>query len=177
LILQQRADIAFHNDTVSIAAINVCAALAGSEHGDARRAVDLLRVSAEIAEREGANKLDEKHVRIAVQKIERDRIYDGLGSLPLQAKIILLSVLYCEDKCSSGELFNKYLETCKKIRIEPLTQRRVSSLLSELDLLGLINTNLISKGRYGRTKKIKSSIPIQLIREVFIEDPVLSLLF
>jgi cell division control protein 6 len=72
-ILEKRADIAFENGTISQAAISLCSALAGSEHGDARRAVDLLRIAAEVAEREEANKVEEKHVRIAVQRIERDR--------------------------------------------------------------------------------------------------------
>ena len=44
---------------ISIAAINLCAAMAGRENGDARKAIDLLRVAAEIAERERANKVEE----------------------------------------------------------------------------------------------------------------------
>lgn len=176
-ILQQRAEIAFDNGGVSAGAINICAALAGSEHGDARRAVDLLRVSAEVAEREGAEQLEEKHVRIALQKIERDRIYDALVSLPLQAKVLLLSVLNCKSNTTTGEVYERYQHTCKKIGIESLTQRRTSSLLSELDLLGLVTANVISHGRYGRTKKIHPSISLQVVREVFMEDPVLSPLF
>lgn len=174
IILQQRAELAFNNGTASPAAINLCAALAGSEHGDARRAVDLLRIAAEVAEREGSEILEEKHVRIAVQKIERDRVYDALSSLPLQAKVLLLSVLDCSPTCSTGDVYEKYQSICKRIGIESLTQRRVSGLLSELDLLGLINADVVSHGRYGRTKKIQSLIPIQLVREIFIEDPVLS---
>jgi cell division control protein 6 len=173
-ILQQRVDVAFDENAVSPAAINICAALAGSEHGDARRAVDLLRVSAEIAEREGAEQLSEKHVRIAVQKIERDRLYDALISLPLQAKILLLSVLNCNLNASTSEVYERYKQICKRIGIEVLTQRRTSSLLSELDLLGLVTASVISHGRYGRTKKINASISFQVVREVFMEDPILS---
>jgi cell division control protein 6 len=173
-ILEQRAIMAFEENSFSLGAINLCAALAGSEHGDARRAVDLLRVSAEISDREGANKLDEKHVRIALQKMERDRIYDALNSLPLQAKVLLLSILYSDNNCSTGQVYEKYELICKKTGIEILTQRRISGLLSELDLLGLISTNVISTGRYGRTKKIKSLISIEIVKEVFTKDTVLS---
>jgi len=172
-ILEQRAIMAFKENSFSLGAINLCAALAGSEHGDARRAVDLLRVSAEISDREGATKLDEKHVRIALQKMERDRIYDALNSLPLQAKVLLLSILYSNNNCSTGQVYEKYELICKKTGIEILTQRRISGLLSELDLLGLISTNVISTGRYGRTKKIKSLISIELVKEVFTKDTVL----
>jgi len=174
-ILEQRSKLAFSKQTYSSGAINLCAALAGSEHGDARRAIDLLRISAEIAEREeGDNQLEEKHVRIALQKIDRDRTYDALNSLPLQAKIVLLSVLYFDSTISTGDVYNKYCDTCKKIGIEILTHRRISGLLSELDLLGLITGSVISQGRYGRSKRIHALISFQTVKEVFVEDPVIS---
>jgi len=175
-ILQQRAEDAFYEDAVAPSAINLCAALAGSEHGDARRAVDLLRVAAEVAEREGARQLEERHVRVAVQKIERDRMFDALNSLPLQAKVLLLSILTCRSPSSTGEVYSRYRELCRKAGIEILTQRRVSGLLSELDLLGLVVANTVSHGRYGRTKKISCSVPMQMVREVFANDPMLSML-
>ena len=175
-ILEQRAKIAFEKESISQGAISLCSALAGSEHGDARRAVDLLRIAAEVAEREGAKRLEEKHIRSAVQRMERDRIYDALTSLPLQAKTLLVSILETAQNCTTGDVYEKYKINSKKVGIETLTQRRISTILSELDLLGLITTNIVSKGRYGRTKKISNSISPQIIREVFKEDQVLSLL-
>ena len=56
-ILSDRAKLAFNDDAISTAAINLCAAMAGKENGDARKAIDLLRVAAEIAERERASDL------------------------------------------------------------------------------------------------------------------------
>ena len=173
-ILEKRADIAFENGAISQAAISLCSALAGSEHGDARRAVDLLRIAAEVAEREEANKVEEKHVRIAVQRIERDRNYDALISLPLQQKIILISILKSNSNCTTGDVYQNYRDICKKIGIEILTQRRISSILSELDLLGLITANIVNHGRYGRTKKIRNLVSSQIIREAFKEDQTLS---
>ncbi|NWG09162.1 MAG: AAA family ATPase [Nitrososphaerales archaeon] len=173
-ILYDRSKIAFFDDTITEAAINLCAALAGSEHGDARRALDLLRVSGEVAEREGAPKVEERHVRTAVQKIEQDRMVDALRSLPLQAKILLWSIISSGEANSTGEIYERYSNICHKINVEVLTQRRVSMLLSELDLLGLVTTNLVSKGRYGRTKKINPSINLQFVREVFSEDPIMN---
>ena len=46
-----------------------------------------------------------------------------------------------------------------KIEIEPLTPRRISSLLNELDTLGLIMARNVSKGRGGRSKQVNSAIP------------------
>ncbi|MCS7116811.1 MAG: orc1/cdc6 family replication initiation protein [Nitrososphaerales archaeon] len=175
-ILQDRAEVAFFKDAISTTAINLCAALAASEHGDARRALDLLRVAGEVAEREGASCVEEKHVRIAVQKIEQDRVVEVLRSLPLHDKLVLLAVAVSGPANSTGEVYQRYLALCRKIDLEPLTQRRVSGLLSGLDVLGLVSAATVSRGRYGRTKKISLLIPNQLIRDVFQEDPTVNAL-
>ena len=113
-ILEQRTNIAFEQESISQGAINLCSALAGSEHGDARRAVDLLRIAAEVAEREGANRLEENHIRTAVQRIERDRIYDALKSLPLQSKTLLLSISETKQNCTTGDVYENYENISKK---------------------------------------------------------------
>ena len=46
-----------------------------------------------------------------------------------------------------------------KISVEPLTPRRISSLLNELDTLGIIMARNVSKGRGGRSKQVNSAIP------------------
>ena len=173
-ILNERASIALRPSTYSTAAINLCAALSGSEHGDARRAVDLLRVAAEIAEREGSQQLQEKHVKIALQKIDQDRILEALKTLPLHAKLVLLATIFSsqnhDSNSSSGSVYDKYSELCKRGATEPLTTRRVSGLLTELDTLGLINATLVNYGRYGRTKKITSHITLSTATKVFADD-------
>jgi len=173
-ILKERSLEAFRAGVVSEVALNLCAALAGSEHGDARRAVDLLRVSGEVAERESSKTVEERHVRMAVQRIEQDRMVDALRSLPVQEKLVLLAVLSRGTAESTGEVYQHYLSLSKRSGLEPLTQRRVSGLLSELDLMGLVSANIISHGRYGRTKKISALVSKQLVTEIFHEDPVLS---
>ena len=69
-ILQQRAKLAFENGIIDDGVISLCAALAAQEHGDARRALDLLRVAAELVERSGDDKITEHHVHKAKNKIE-----------------------------------------------------------------------------------------------------------
>jgi cell division control protein 6 len=175
-ILNERATLALKDKSYTVAAINLCAALSGSEHGDARRAVDLLRIAGEIAEREGAAQLEEKHVRVALQKIDQDRIYEALKTLPIHAKIVLLASIHslsAEESninSSSGHIYEKYSELCTRIGLESLTTRRVSSLLTELDTLGLVTATLINYGRYGRTKKIIPKITFETVAKVFRED-------
>lgn len=173
-ILQERAIVAFTNNAYTPAALNLCAALSGSEHGDARRAVDLLRIAGEVAERDASPQLDEKHVRIALQKIDQDRISDALKSLPIHAKLVLLASMKNDDQpdhTSSGYLYENYTRLCEKNGTEPLSTRRVSSLLTELDTLGLLTATIVNYGRYGRTKKITPKISIEVLQQAFQSDP------
>jgi archaeal cell division control protein 6 len=173
-ILHERARFAFNADTYTEAAVNLCAALSGSEHGDARRAVDLLRIAGEVAEREGSKQLDDKHVRIALQKIDQDRISDALKSLPLHAKLVLIAAVRNSAESnankSSGTIYDHYSGLCKISGIEPLTTRRVSGLITELDTLGLVSATLVNYGRYGRTKKISPQISHDILRQAFQDD-------
>ncbi|MHB1907555.1 MAG: Cdc6/Cdc18 family protein [Nitrososphaerales archaeon] len=171
-ILNERAAIALNKGVYAQGAINLCAALSGSEHGDARRAVDLLRIAGEIAEREGSTELEEKHVRIALQKIDQDRVHEALKTLPLHAKLVVLASIYSnqessDPKSSSGQVYEKYCELCKKTGLETLTTRRVSGLLSELDTLGIVTATVVNYGRYGRTKKITPQIQMSVAAKAF----------
>lgn len=174
-ILKERVKAGFHNNTVKEAAINLCAAMAGSEHGDARRATDLLRVAGDVAEREGASFVDEKHVRIAEKKIEQDTASEALRSLAVHEKLIVYSVMLSE-KGSTGDVFDRYMDLCKKIGLEHVTQRRVGMIISSLDTLGLISAPVISHGRYGRTKKITLAIQPSVVKNIFKEDATTSAL-
>jgi cell division control protein 6 len=169
-ILNQRAGNAFIHHSLEIAVIPLCAALAAQEHGDARRALDLLRVSAEIAEREGGGKVIEKHVRKALNKIEQDTVAEVIDTLPPQSKLVLLGIILNEDmgtdKLTTGMVFDTYKELCKQINMDVLTQRRITDLISELDMLGIINARLVSFGRGGRTRLIQLSVPIGNTKKV-----------
>ena len=92
-ILKARIQIAFSEGVVSDAALNLCSAMAARESGDARRAIDLLRVAAEIAERTQQETITEDHVRQASQKIEENKEIVALRSYPLHEKLLILSIM------------------------------------------------------------------------------------
>jgi cell division control protein 6 len=169
-ILAQRAQVAFRPGVVPHSALNLCAAIAGTEHGDARRAVELLRVAGEVADREGLEKIDEQCIRKASQKAEHDRVEEALRSLPMQNKLLLYAISNFEAGTNTGQVYISYTSLAKKIGVESLTQRRVSGILAELDLLGLVEAAVISKGRRGRTKRIKLVIEHDTLEKVLHED-------
>ena len=173
-ILQHRADIAFKRDALTDDVIPLCAAFAAQEHGDARRALDLLRTAGELAERSQAEIVAEKHVRQAQDKIELDRVVEVVRTLPTQSKIVLFAVILLEKNgvhnINTGEVFNIYKRLCEEIDADVLTQRRVTDLISELDMLGIVNAVVVSKGRYGRTKEMGLSVPVEETEAVLLSD-------
>jgi cell division control protein 6 len=168
-------------DILSENSIRLCAALAAGEHGDARRALDLLRVAGEIAEREGATKVEEQHVRQAQQKIEHDRVSEVLKSLPAHSKILLVGAYLLGHNVPggaiTGDVYEVYHELCAISDLEPLTQRRVSGLINELDIMGILNARVVSFGRYGRTKKIRIGVSPHVIADTYAEDNLAGRLF
>ncbi len=158
-ILVQRAKQAFREDTIEEGVLAKCAAYAAREHGDARRALELLRVSGEVAERNNSEKLTIKHIDEAEDKIEKDRVLDIITTQPRQFQLTLYSILSVNPKGAvfTGEIYEIYKKLCEQTNTRPLTQRRVSDIIGELDMLGIINAKVISKGRYGRTREIELS--------------------
>ena len=172
-ILQEHAKLAFNESSISDAAVNLCAAIAGREHGDARKAIDLLRVAAELAEREGITKVDEKHVRASEDSIERDAPFVALKNSPVHHKLVILSVMKSTNG-TTGKVYDVYLSLCKHTEQTPLGQRRLTQIINELDLLGLVSTDIVNQGRYGRSQKIKVMIPLTTIREAFKDDTTIA---
>ena len=168
-ILEDRIQLAFIKDAVEESSLNLCAAMAGREHGDARRAIDLLRVAGEIAEREQSNIVKEEHVRKASQKIEEDKETTALRSYPLHEKLLIIAVMKASG-FSTGEIYTAYKSLCKVIRQKELTQRRITQMLSDVELSGIITGRIIHQGIHGRTKKYKLTISPEMVKNTFKDE-------
>ncbi len=168
-ILEERIVESFIENSVEEPALNLIAALAGGEHGDARRAIDLLRVAGELAERQQSDKVTAEHVREATQKMEENKEEKSLKSFPLHEKLVLISIMKANGS-STGEIYSSYKNLCKTIGKDELTQRRITQMLSEIELSGLISGRLIHQGIHGRTKKYKLTISSEMIKKTFKDD-------
>ena len=162
-ILSERVTTGLREDVIEEGVLELCSALAAQEHGDARRALDLLRISVQKAEQRSQKTVDRRHVRLAQSQLEYDQVTPVLKTLPLHQKLLVLAIKLNEDNglrnISTGETYRTYSDACMKISVEALTPRRISSLLNELDTLGLIMARNVSKGRGGRSKQVNSVIP------------------
>ncbi len=173
-ILMQRADLAFEPDVVEEGVIPLCAALSAQEMGDARRALDILRIAAELAERNSDEIVTEAHVMKAKNKIELDAISEAVRTLPTQSKLVLLSIILNDDKGNShmttGDVYSEYKHLADIVGLSTLTQRRITDLISELDMLGIIHARVKSFGRGGRTKEIELSVPKMETKQILEDD-------
>ncbi|MCX6819469.1 MAG: orc1/cdc6 family replication initiation protein [Candidatus Aenigmarchaeota archaeon] len=176
-ILEERVNNGFTAGVVDEAVLNKCAALAAQEHGDARRALDLLRVAGEIAERLGETSITEEHVDIAEEKIDMDRVTETVKTQPKQSQAVLYSILklntelkakekWVDSRLLTGDIYSLYKQICVNNNLKQLTQRRVSDLISELDMLSIITTKVISKGRYGRTRDISLAVSEHVLEKI-----------
>ena len=177
-ILRERAKIAFRGGVVAEGVIEKCAAYAARDHGDARRALELLRVAGEVADRKNFKKIGIPHIDEAEEKIDRDRIIDIATTQPKQYQLVLYAILALNPTNNksmfTGEVYEIYKTICNKINISILTQRRVSDIISEFDMLGIVNAKVISKGRYGRTRDISVDIPESTLAKLkaILEDNI-----
>ena len=168
-ILEERISEAFVENCVEESALNLCAALAGGEHGDARRAIDLLRVAGEIAERQQSDKVTTKNVEQARQKIEENKEETSLEAFPLHEKLIILAIMKANGS-STGEIYSSYKNLCKVVGRDELTNRRITQMLSEIELSGIITGRLVHQGIHGRTKKYKLEISSEMVKKAFKDE-------
>lgn len=181
-ILKDRSFKAFQEGVLHEEVIPRCSAYAAREHGDARRALELLRFAAELAEREGVGKVMPEHIDNADKKGERNRIIDIIKSQPKQFQLVNYAIIKTSMKekhnlvtnmkslfiepTTTGAVYDYYNKLAKDLGVTTLSLRRISDIIIELDVLGLINFKIVSKGRYGRTRYITIGLPKSLYGEV-----------
>ena len=169
-ILQQRSEEAF-DKKIDEKVLEECAKISFLEHGDARRAVDLLRVSAEIAAKEKKDLLV-KHVKDASKQIQKDRVEEVISSLSHHSKLICLvlaSKTFGLDKMqhSTMSIFEKYKEY---VQSEPVSYRRFSELLKDLENTGLIISDTRSNGQKGYRSEFQLVVDPRIVGEMINKE-------
>ena len=169
-ILQQRSEEAF-GKKIDKKVLEECAKISFLEHGDARRAVDLLRVSAEIAAKEKKDLLV-KHVKDASKQIQKDRVEEVISSLSHHSKLICLvlaSKTFGLDKMqhSTMSIFEKYK---KYVQSEPVSYRRFSELLKDLENTGLIISDTRSNGQKGYRSEFQLVVDPRIVGEMINKE-------
>jgi archaeal cell division control protein 6 len=167
-MLKDRAQNAF-SEPVDSEILQYCADQSSEEHGDARRAIDLLRIAAEIAGK-GREKISKKHVDEAVGQVQRDRISTTLSSASYHLKLAAaalarISYLTQEVWHSTSTLYDQYCHIISKDG-KQLTYRRFSELLTELENMGLVVSHTSSKGRHGYGTQYKLVVSPEIVGKI-----------
>ena len=174
-ILYERSKIAFKENVVEPLVVSYCSSKAAQEHGDVRKALDLLRISAELADREEREIVTARYVNLAQNVMENDQVKNIISTLPIQNKATFASIIVNQGsrkngQQTTGEVYETYSRICNIFKLEVLTQRRISNLISELDMQGLIHAKTVSLGRQGRTKYISLAIEENQLKAVMKND-------
>lgn len=142
-ILQNRRS-AFCDGVLDDGVIPRAAALSANEHGDARKAMRLLRYAGDKAESEGADKVTEEHINQARQSAEANRLKELISGLPAHSTYILLAIANLtknesDDWFRIGDIQEVYEVVCESEGSEdPLSAERQRQLLQELCFLEVI---------------------------------------
>ncbi|QIB76012.1 AAA family ATPase [Halogeometricum borinquense] len=175
-ILRNRTH-AFEEGALTDDVIPLTSALAAQEHGDARKAIDILRNAGRIATKEDAEKVTEDHVRAAKEKTETDRFRELLDGQTSQSKVILYAlVLQTEGdqgaKVTTSNVYRQYLSIANSLDMDQLSERRVQEILKELDFLNVIQSEVKGRGRgqgiHGRHRLLEEP---RIVKRVLLSDP------
>lgn len=183
-ILEQRVEKGFKEGKIDESAINLAAASAAQESGDARRALKLIQKSGEMADEEEAEKITDEHVKQAKEVVEEEIVYETIETLPEHQKILLYSIAQLtsseghykkldgskdEKALMSGQVYERYESLCEKRGKDPKTARWCREYINDLDMLGLITTDISGKGVRGNTTLIKLAYPAEKVKKVIEE--------
>ncbi len=170
-ILKMRVDEAFNSGAVKEEVIQKCAALSAQEHGDIRKALDLLKVAGENAQQFGKDNVEEDDLDKAADILEQNITESLIKTMTKQSKVVLMSIIAVSrskrlGKVYSGEVYDYYLKFCDRVGLKKLTFRRVSDLIADMDYNSLVMSRIKSHGRYGRTRELNIAFSPTLINKV-----------
>jgi len=173
-ILEDRAREGIKEGVLEEEVIPFCSALAAQRDGDARFAIDLLREAVTVAESEGLSKVTREHVVKAFEKVEMDNIEKAIASFTLHQQTVLLSIVLCKEvglkSITTGDIYTVYAILCNFLGIKPATRQWVSETLNQFDTMDIISSVVVSRGRFGRTRKVNLGAPAESIKKVLLES-------
>lgn len=169
-ILRKRAQLGFAEGVADDSAINLAAAIAAQETGDARYALKLFENAAEVAEANGKKRITDLEVEAARKKVDIDLAAETINTLPENHQLVLYAIakltlsgskyskLELENESGfliSGEVYEEYERTAKQAGRRARSSRWYKEYLTDLETLGLLTLTLSGRGLRGHTTLIK----------------------
>ena len=152
-ILRARED-AFHEDALSDDVIPLAAAFAAQTNGDARKAIDLMRTAGSLAEKTGADKVREEHVRQAQDKVEKNRVLEVTRGISTQKKLCLFATAAVARETGTGAArspigYRVYQYLTGTLDSDQYHQETYVNKMKELTTYSLVETERKSQGPHS----------------------------
>ena len=194
-ILKDRTEEGFKKGTIEPAAVNLAAAIAAKESGDARLALKIISKAGELADEKGEDCVTAANVTEAAKYAEEEIAYELINTLPEHQRLIVYAIALLSIQGSkykrlsdggdsylfSGDIYDKYVSISNSLQKEPKSSRWYRKYISDLDMQGIISSYESGKGIRGHTKlikltylpeKIKATIEKTLYKEMDLDkDP------
>ena len=178
-ILKERIADGFKKGVVDQDAINLAAALAAKDSGDARLALKIITKAGELAEERNLQAVTSNEVTEAAKFAEEDIAYEVINTLPEHQRLIVYAIALLSLQGSrykrlsetgdmylfSGDIYDKYVSVSNSLQKEAKSSRWYRKFISDLDMQGIIISYESGKGIRGHTKLIKLAYPPEKIKE------------
>jgi cell division control protein 6 len=153
-ILGQRADQAFVDGAYDESAIACAAAIAAKDRGNARQAIDLLRVGGKVATKQGDTCVQDAHIRDAQERVQRGRLRNRIRDQTQHAQLLLETLAYLEQQSEtparSKTIKAQYEDVADSYAVGPLTTlKSIQTHLSDLHMLGFLQRTDQNHGESG----------------------------
>ena len=150
-IMRNRTD-AFQPGVLGAGTIELCAALAAKKHGDARKAIEILKEAGELARRNGDAKITDEHISQAQNVAEINRIEELTSGGTIHAKLALYSlaslvITESKESHSTREVYERYGQMCELAGYDSVTENGLYKQLKEQAFLGVIESTKTGGGR------------------------------
>jgi cell division control protein 6 len=183
-IVKERVSEGFVKGVVDPAAVNLAAALAAKDSGDARLALKIIAKAGELAEEKGMTAVGPNEVTEAAKFAEEEIAYEIINTLPEHQRLIVYAIALLslqgsrykrlsnegEQYLFSGDIYQKYVSVSQSLQKEAKSSRWYRKFISDLDMQGIIMSYESGKGIRGHTKLIKLAYPADRTKEVLEKD-------
>ncbi|MFC6771265.1 Cdc6/Cdc18 family protein [Halorubrum pallidum] len=100
-ILEMRADKAFTEQGIHESAVQLAAALAGQQNGDARYGLDMLLKGGQYAMNAGESPVTDDHIRRGKEKVDRTRMDSQVSTYSETGQLIIASLAHAMKKAEN----------------------------------------------------------------------------
>jgi len=170
-ILERRAEGALHEGALATGVLSLCAALAAQDTGSARQALDLLYQAGELARAADCDRIAEKDVHEARDKLERSQIEHGMRELTKHGHLALVATLHLALETNAParvrDIYPRYRTVAEQSDVDPLVRRRMHDHLADLAMLGILDRHSRNEGRSGgQYYEYEFAVDLQLVATV-----------